>query len=111
MKAAADWSEYKSTQHQVYDSLFAFITTNTNIINSSSKLNSNKPFWHYIKSRKQEYVGISALQTPNGTAIATTSLNKAEVLNNTFKLVFTKEDLSSLPVLPDSTYVSELCKK
>ena len=65
-------------------------------------MNGNKPFWHYIKSRKKDQTGISSLQTTDG--VATTPAEKAEVLNNTFKSVFTTEDLSSVPALPESTY-------
>ena len=74
----------------------------TNLLNSSSRLNGNKPFWRYIKSRRQEHIGISALETPEGTVTSATS--KAETLNKAFKSVFTIEDLHSLPFLPDSTH-------
>ena len=73
----------------------------TNLLNSSSRLNGNKPFWRYIKSRWQEHTGISALETPEGTVTSATS--KAETLNKAFKSVFTIKDLHSLPLLQDST--------
>jgi len=50
------------------------------ILNSSNNLNRNKPFWQYIKSCKKDQAGISSLQTPDG--VATTPLEKAEVLSN-----------------------------
>ena len=78
----------------------------TDLLNSSSRLNGNKPFWHYIKSRRQEHIGISALETPEGTVTSATS--KAETLNKAFKSVFTIEDLHSLPFLPDST-MQDIC--
>ena len=62
------------------------------IINSSNKLNGNKSFWHYVKTRTQEHIGISALHTPNGVATIPTS--KAEILNNTFKSVLRAEILA-----------------
>ena len=74
------------------------------ILNSSNNLNRNKPFWQYIKSCKKDQAGISSLQTPDG--VATTPLEKAEVLNNTFKSVFTSHNSSPLPTLPISTYPS-----
>ena len=74
-----------------------------NLLNSSSRLNGNKPFWCYIKSHRQEHIGISTLETgPKGTVTIATS--KAEALNKAFKSVFTIEDLNSLPSLPDSTH-------
>ena len=81
---------------------YAGLSYLANLINSASKLNGNKPFWCYIKSHKQEHIRISALETSEGTV--TSAVGKAEALNNAFKSVFTIEDLSSLPVLPDSTY-------
>ena len=68
-------------------------------MNSSSRLNGNKPFWCYIKSRRQERIGISTLETPEGTVTSATS--KAKAL---FKSVFTIEDLNSLPSLSDSIH-------
>ena len=92
-KQSADWAEYKNIQGQVRQSIRVehqkYIAK---ILNSSSSLNGNKPFWHYIKSRKKDQAGISSLQTTNG--VATTPTEKAEVLNNTFQSVFTTEDLS-----------------
>ena len=44
------------------------------------------------------------MQTPDG--IATTPLEKAEALNDTFKSVFTPHDSSPLPTMPTSTYPS-----
>ena len=73
----------------------------TKILSSSSNLNCNKPFWHYIKSQKKDQTRISSLKTTNG--VATTPAEKAEVLNNAFHSVFTT---SSLPTLPVSTHPS-----
>ncbi|XP_065918884.1 uncharacterized protein [Dysidea avara] len=102
-KRSTDWAEYKSVQGQVRQTIRTEHQKHiAKILNSSSNLNGNKPFWHYIKSRKKDQTGISSLQTTDG--VATTPAEKAEVLNNTFKSVFTTEDLSSVPALPESTY-------
>ena len=57
-----------------------------------------KKFWSYIKSKKQDQIGIPPL---NGNfRVLTDSTSKAEVLSNHFQLVFnlfTKKDLSSIP--------------
>ena len=71
------------------------------IINSTDKADGDKSFWNYIKSHKQYHVGISTFQTSIG--IAMTTVSKEDVLNNIFKSVFTKEYLSVLPLLPDSS--------
>jgi len=102
-KQSSDWAEYKSVQGQVRQTIRTEHQKHIEkILNSSSNFNGNKPFWHYIKSRRKDQTGISSLQTSNG--VATTPAEKAEVLNNTFKSVFTSEDLGPLPTLPESTY-------
>ena len=54
-----------------------------------------KKFWSYIKSKKQDQIGIPPL---NGNGkVLTDSTSKAEVLSNRFRQIFTKEDLSSIP--------------
>ena len=76
----------------------------TNILNSNSNLKGNKPFWKFIKSQRRDHTGISALETPDGTA--TTPASKAEALNRTFQSVFTVEDLTSLLTLPEAIHPS-----
>ena len=50
-KRSTDWVEYKSIQGQVRQSICnEHQNYITNIFSSSSNLNGNKPFWHYIKS-------------------------------------------------------------
>ena len=50
------------------------------------------PFWQYIKSRRQDSTGIGSLRTPSGNVVTELS-DKAEILNNQFKSVFTVEAL------------------
>ena len=102
-KTTLDWTAYKNIQRQVCQSMrVQHDGYLTDLLNSSSRLNGNIPFWRCIKSRRQEHIGISALETPEGTVTSATS--KAETLNKAFKSVFTIEDLHSLPFLPDSTH-------
>ena len=55
-----------------------------------------KCFWHYIKGKRQDNIGIGALKSQSGN-IVTESSEKAQILNNSFKLVFTIEDTSCIP--------------
>ena len=59
---------------------------------------NNKPFWKYVKSPKQETVGISSLKS-NGNII-TDSLLNAEIVNPKFKSVFTPHSGKIFPQLP-----------
>ena len=73
----------------------------SNIMTSS---NSNKkPFWHYVKSKRQDHSGISTLISTMGT-IAFESSEKTEAFNKCFKSVFTVEDLSYIPDKGTSPY-------
>ena len=67
--------------------------------------NSNKkPFWHYIKSTKQQdHSSISTLISITGTVVSKSS-EKAEAFNEYFKTVFTVEDLSYIPDKGTSSY-------
>ena len=54
-----------------------------------------KKFWSYIKSKKQDQVGVPPLNV-NGS-VKTDSASKAEILSTHFRQIFTQEDLSSMP--------------
>jgi hypothetical protein len=51
--------------------------------------NNPKTFWKYIKSRKQDNIGVAPLKT-NGQLV-NDSKGKAEILMRQFKSVFTRE--------------------
>ena len=57
--------------------------------------NNSKPFWKYVKSRKQDNIGVSSLKS-NGQLV-NDSKGKADILINQFKSVFTKEENETLP--------------
>lgn len=54
-----------------------------------------KKFWSYIKSKRQDQVGVPPLFV-NGS-VKTDSASKAEILSTHFQQVFTQEDLLSMP--------------
>ena len=84
-----DWTEYKFLQKQIdYMLKLQHKSYIANIISSS---NDKKPFWRYIKSKRQDKVGINILKTTDGEVI-TNSLEKANILNQYFKSVFISED-------------------
>jgi len=96
--------EYKTLQHRVRNLLRSSHHNYLhNVINSASDTDNRKSFWRHIKSRRQDSTGIDSLKTPNGD-IATEPFDKAEILNNHFKSVFTSEDLHSIPDMGISPY-------
>ena len=56
---------------------------------------SQKKLWSYIKSLRRDHTGIASLQSDD--TLVTNSLDKAELLNQQCKSVFTNEPLSNLP--------------
>jgi len=57
--------------------------------------NNPKPFWKYIKSRKQDNIGVAPLKT--NEQLVNDSKGKAEILIRQFKSVFTREQHTTLP--------------
>ena len=64
-------------------------------------LESKKNFWSFIKNLKRDSTGIPALKK-NGALISENN-RKAEILNDQFSSVFTKEDMKSFPGIPQVT--------
>jgi len=64
--------------------------------------NGTKPFWSYIKARKQDNIGVALLKK-NGVLI-NNSKDKAEILSDQFRSVFTHEEDGAVPELGGQTY-------
>ena len=64
---------------------------------ASSNFKENpKKFWPFIKSRGQEASGLATLKNKIGY-LKSDKTSKAEILNEQFQSVYTREDTSSLP--------------
>ena len=88
------WIEYKNIQKEVKQLLRSHHKQYLeNIILSS---NNRKPFWSYLKSKRQDKVGIGTLKSSNGD-ITTDSVQKVEVFSHHFQSVFTRENLEDIP--------------
>ena len=70
---------------------------------SNNIKNNTRHFFKFFKSRRQDTTNISALKQNN--TLVTTPEEKAQLLNNQFKSVFTHEHIH-LPNMPDSPYPS-----
>lgn len=68
-----------------------------NIICSSLDSNNTKPFWKFIKSKRNFQSSINTLI--KGNSAVTSAIEKAELLNEYFCSVFTKENTDSMPSL------------
>ena len=56
-----------------------------------------KKFWAYVKSRTKTRSSIPSLKKNDGFWVKS-SLKKAETLNNFFDSIFTREDLTNIPI-------------
>ncbi|KAK3101180.1 hypothetical protein FSP39_001568 [Pinctada imbricata] len=95
-KKTKNWNNYRSFQKDCKRSLrrAEWDYVNSNIIDG---LNSNnpKPFWKYVKYKRQDSGGIAPLK--KGTALISDSKGKAEILLSQFKSVFTKPSKGEMP--------------
>ena len=73
------------------------------ITNIMSSTNDKKPFWQYIKTKRQENVGVNTLKSTDEKAI-TNAFEKANILNQYFKSVFVTENSDTFPSKPNSPY-------
>ena len=72
------------------------------MIEEGLRSNNTKPFWHYIKSRRQDSVGVAPLK--DKSQLVSDSKSKAKILLTQFQSVFTPEDNSELPPMGDNIY-------
>ncbi|WAQ98000.1 hypothetical protein MAR_022373 [Mya arenaria] len=70
-----------------------------NTIQKGLEENNSKPFWRYVKSRRQDSVGVAPLKKAG--RLVNNGKEKAQILVDQFKSVFTRDD--SNPQLPDKS--------
>ena len=98
-----NWENYKHFQRECKKAIRrAEWTYVNNIIEEGLKNNNNKPFWQYIKSRRQDNVGVAPLK--ENSILHSDSKSKARILINQFQSVFTPEDGSPLPPMETKPY-------
>ncbi len=68
---------------------------------------NKRPFFAYVKQRTKSRPTIGPLKDPDGNTVSDT-VNMADLLNNTFKDVFTKEGVDSVPEPEAKRYRSEV---
>ena len=95
-KTKRDNDRYKRLQRDVqYKIRRANKAYMENTVSSDCKDNSKK-FWAYVKSKGHEFTGVAPLKNQEGFLQSDTKA-RANILNEQFKSVFTKEDLSNIP--------------
>lgn len=95
-KSSNNWVKYKQFSKDVKRCLRRSEWSHTNqVILDGFENNNSKPFWSYVKAKKQENVGVSPLKLKGN--LITDSKGKANILIDQFKSVFTKSNDTNLP--------------
>ena len=98
--APGDWEVHRKLRRSLDLSLWKCRSEHLKAIGDSLMTCNSKPFWKFIKSLRQSSTGAISLNTINGTA--TSTIDKADALNDQFQSIFTKEDSSNLHTLNSS---------
>ena len=72
------------------------------VIEEGMRGNNTRPFWRYVKERRQDNTGVAPLK--KGTTLFSDSTTKAKILLDQFCSVFTKDDGSQLPKMKSAPY-------
>ena len=97
------WREYKQCKHNIQTSIRQAHSAHVSHLLEETLLTKNsKPFWHYIKSRKQDNAGISPLKRRG--VLVSDNVEQADILNEQFQSVFTNENVDSLPLMDGTPY-------
>ena len=93
-----DWKQYKDIKCRAQ--LTCRRAHDNHVSSMLSEYHDNsKAFWQHTKSRKKDNFGASPLRK-DGLAY-NNSKQKADILNETFTSIFTKEGISNPPQLPN----------
>ena len=107
----SDWTKYK--QHESITQILvgqahwnyvnAIIPSDSIQVNKSFEHWNSKPFWKYIKARRNDNIGVAAIK--NNGILYHDSKAKAELLNNQSKSIFAMDDdTDPLPTMSHPKY-------
>ena len=97
-KKTHQWSDYRKFQkHCKREFKQAEVDYVNRIIQDGLDNNNTKPFWKYIKSKRQDNIGTPPLKK-NGTLV-NDGVGKSEIFVDQFKSVFTKITKRDLPTM------------
>ena len=100
---AQDWECYKKLQAEVQRSTRKAHRGYMEEVVSQDLKENSKRFWSYVKSKRQEASGVSALLNEDGFLQSDTTV-KAEILNKQFQSVYMQQNTNSFPDKSPSPY-------
>ena len=101
-----DWAAYRSARNSVNSQLECAHNAYYGRLFDDSFAGNRRQFWKYIQARRKEPSGVSTLLIDNQSV--SDPKEKAITLSNQFQSVFTREDLSSVPVLEANTCIQAM---
>lgn len=101
------WSKYKQFQKECKKQFRSAEWNHVNnIIQEGFKENTSKPFWKYVKSKKQDNIGIAPLKQKGN--LITDAKAKANILVEQFQSVFTKTCDTSKPYVKTPSNLQDI---
>ena len=105
----ADWKKFKDLRKATKkrlaltrDKYFLNLLGSDDMDLKTRKPTVTKRFWTYMRSKRQDNVGVAPLEINDD--VVSDSREKAKLLNDHFKSVFTKEDLQNMTPEATSPY-------
>ena len=92
-----DWATFRTIRKKAQKDLD---NAHYNYVNDVISEDGNKGLWRYLKGARKDTCGVATLD--KDFKVATQPNEKAEMLNEQFSSVFTREESSSIPDLPES---------
>jgi len=90
-KETGNWTHFKTYQRECKKEFKKAEINHINIaIEKGLEENNTKPFWRYVKSRRQDNIGVQPLKHKG--QLFNSSKDKAQILVDQFKSVFTKHN-------------------
>lgn len=99
-KKTGDWTPYRIHQRECHKSYRRAEWDDVHhVIQEGFQSNDSKPFWGYIKAKKQDNTGVAPLKSRGN--LVSDSVSKANLLIKQFQSVFTKgKECGTLPSRP-----------
>ena len=101
-KSDHDWARFRHIRKALRQHMKRAYMDYINNLVDPEKDEGNKNLWRYLKSQKQDHVGVAPLKSDD--KLVTDAAGKADILNRQFSSVFTQEQISTMPDKGASPY-------
>ena len=95
IKSDHDWARFHHIRKTLRQHMKRAYVDYINNLVDPEKDEGNKNLWRYLKSQKQDHVGVAPLKSVD--KLVTDAAGKADVLSHQFSSVFTQEQVNTMP--------------